>query len=119
MKLSHLLMILGASGLAVSVYALQKSHAANDADTQTTYYANGQVRSETTYSDGNREGTSTRYYSDGKKLAEGPVSQGRMEGEWTFWRQDGAIDKDRSGQYHAGTKQVSEGAADPSGKESP
>jgi antitoxin component YwqK of YwqJK toxin-antitoxin module len=115
MKLSHLLLVLGASGLAVSVYALQGRKSDGPGDQQTTYYSNGQIRSETAYQDGHMEGPSTRYYSDGKKLATGTYQAGKMEGEWVFWKADGALDMERSGTYVAGEKQAASTARQPSG----
>lgn len=106
MKLPHILLILGVSGLAVSVYALQGLRSENAADPQTTYYSNGQIQSQTNYVDGHREGTSLRFYSDGKPMAEGRYSAGKMDGWWTFWQPDGTVDKDRSGTYRDGEKQI-------------
>ena len=114
MKLPHLLLVLGASGLAVSVYALQGRKSDSDGDKQTTYYANGQIRSEATYIAGRIEGKSTRYYADGKKLAEGNYRAGKMDGEWIFWKPDGAIDAERSGLYVDGGKKLADEATDPS-----
>jgi hypothetical protein len=110
MKLPHLLLVLGISGLAVSVYALQGRKVDGDGDRQTTYYANGQVRSEASYVAGRMEGKSTRYYADGKKLAEGSYRAGRMDGEWTFWKPDGAVDAERSGLYVDGGRQLADQA---------
>jgi hypothetical protein len=105
MKLPYLLLIAGVAGLAVSVHALQTRGSAGDDGKQTTYYANGQVRSETALIEGRREGASTSYYSDGRKMAEGAYSAGKMEGPWTFWRADGTVDSARTGGYHDGEKQ--------------
>ena len=114
MKLSLVLLVLGACGLAVSVYAFQGRHSGQDADRQTTYYANGQVRSELTYADGRMEGAATRYYADGKKLAEGSYRAGKMDGSWTFWKPDGAIDGARSGVYVDGERKAAAAADDAS-----
>jgi antitoxin component YwqK of YwqJK toxin-antitoxin module len=113
MKLPHLLLLLGASGLAVSVYALQ-GHKDEGGDKQTTYYSNGQIKSETCCLAGRSEGKSTRYYPDGKKLAEGNYKAGKMDGEWTFWNQDGSVDPDRSGTFTGGERQGAAAAQDTS-----
>jgi antitoxin component YwqK of YwqJK toxin-antitoxin module len=106
MKLPYVLAVLGVSGLLISFLAFRGGRAdAAAGDVQTTFYANGQVQSQTAFVDGKREGTSTRFYADGKKMAEGSYSAGKMEGDWIFWRPDGARDAERSGTYRAGEKQ--------------
>ena len=115
MKLSHLLLVLGAAGLAVSVYALQGRRSEEEGDKQTTYYANGQIKSETACLDGRSEGMCTRYYADGKKQAEGNYRAGRMDGEWTFWKPDGTVDSERSGSYSAGERQGAGASQDSTG----
>src|SRR5262245_55108372 len=90
------------AGLTVSVRAIQAGHAANDARSQATYYANGQVEAECETRAGKREGACRRYYPDGAKQAEGAYVDGKMEGPWTFWLADGTVDAARSGTYAAG-----------------
>jgi antitoxin component YwqK of YwqJK toxin-antitoxin module len=105
MKLPYVLLIVGVAGLAVSVHALQTRGSNGDGGVQTTYYANGQVRTESTLVNGKRDGASTSYFSDGKKMSAGAYSAGKMEGAWTFWRADGSLDAERTGDYRDGEKQ--------------
>jgi hypothetical protein len=90
------------AGLTVSVRAIQAGHAANDARSQATYYANGQVEMECETKADKREGACRRFYPDGAKQAEGQYVDGKMEGTWTFWLSDGSVDTSRSGNYVAG-----------------
>jgi antitoxin component YwqK of YwqJK toxin-antitoxin module len=115
MKLPHVLLILGVSGLAVSVYALQGRLSAAAGNNQSTYYANGQVQSQTEYVDGQREGTTRRFYADGARMAEGQYAAGKMEGRWTFWLPGGEIDRERTGDYHDGKKRAESAGAQQAG----
>ena len=111
MKLPYVLLIVGVAGLAVSVHALQTRGSRDDLGMTTTYYANGQVRTESTLVSGRREGASTSYYADGKKMSEGAFTAGKMEGPWTFWRADGSLDAERTGEYRDGEKQAAAAAS--------
>ena len=103
MKLPALIVV-ASLGTAASFGVFRSRGAAETVQSQTTYFANGQVDTECAVRDGQREGPCRRFYSDGSKMAEGSYAAGRMEGAWSFWRRDGSLDADRSGQYAAGVK---------------
>lgn len=104
MKLSIVLLVLGLSGLAAGATTFVRASIQTEADVHETYYANGQVRSRSSARpDG--EAWVERWHANGTKQAEGALVGGRMHGDWQFWTPDGALDAERSGIFHAGTKQ--------------
>ena len=103
MKLSLVLLVLGAAGFATT---LGHSRAAGreGGSVQTAYYANGQVLSETSVRDGEKDGPYRRYYADGTPMAEGAYRDGLADGVWTWWTEQGGLDRERSGLYAAGRR---------------
>lgn len=91
-------------GIVGWAYNLRASAAAREVPAQTTYYANGQIRSRIEYRDGHRDGIGASWYASGAKQAEGAYSDGQMEGSWTFWLPDGTLDAERSGLYRQGLR---------------
>lgn len=106
MKLPAVLLCLGMVGVTASLGALQTSRAEPGSEAQTTYYASGQLQSETEYRDGRREGPSRRWYPDGRAMAQGSYASGKLEGRWQWWQPDGRPDLARSGLYHDGERQA-------------
>jgi antitoxin component YwqK of YwqJK toxin-antitoxin module len=104
MKIPALILLAGLAGLTVSVRALQGTRDATESQTQTTYFANGQVETECETLDGRRDGLCRRFYADGRKMAEGSYVAGKMEGQWTFWLEDGTVDGARSGRFESGER---------------
>jgi antitoxin component YwqK of YwqJK toxin-antitoxin module len=98
------LILVATAGTAASFGIFRSASGAETIHSQTTYFANGQVDTECSVRDGQRDGTCRRFYADGTKQSEGSYSAGKMEGEWTFWRRDGSLDTERSGTYAGGTK---------------
>lgn len=70
--------------------------------TQATYFANGQIRSSTTFVDGTRHGEAREWHPDGALASEGSFREGVREGAWTFWTADGSVDSSRTGVYVGG-----------------
>ncbi|MFN0009178.1 MAG: toxin-antitoxin system YwqK family antitoxin [Planctomycetota bacterium] len=103
MKLPALLLVV-AAGAVLSLGALRSGNGTGEIRSQTTYFANGQIDTECTLKNNQRDGICRRFYSDGSKLAEGSYAAGKMVGEWTFWRRDGELDAERSGTYVGGAK---------------
>ena len=103
MKLSLVLLVTGAIGLAASVGALQSDGRA-EPDLRTSYYANGQLQSETGIVEGRRDGIHRRWSAEGTLLEEGQFKEGEKDGEWTFRLADGSLDPERSGLYRAGVR---------------
>jgi antitoxin component YwqK of YwqJK toxin-antitoxin module len=56
---------------------------------ETTWYENGQVKSESAYEKGFPTGTSVSYYEDGKKASEVVYKDGQKDGEEHHWFPDG------------------------------
>lgn len=104
MQLRQFFLALGVIGIAGWAYDMHASAAAREVPAQTTYYANGQMRSRIEYQDGHRQGLGTAWYASGAKQAEGTYTDGRMEGSWTFWLPDGSLDAERSGIYRDGLR---------------
>jgi len=52
-------------------------------------YPNGKIKSEITYSHGDRHGPFTTWFENGKKMAVGTYRNNLPHGEWTFWDQTG------------------------------
>jgi len=52
-------------------------------------YPNGKLKSEITYSHGDRHGPFTTWFENGKKMAVGTYRNNLPHGEWTFWDQTG------------------------------
>jgi antitoxin component YwqK of YwqJK toxin-antitoxin module len=103
MRFSHLLLLIGLTGLVVGGATLAARTRAEDA--QTTYWANGHLQARTEVREGKPDGRCERFYPDGTKQAEGRYEAGRMEGEWLFWRADGTVDAERTGTYRDGVRQ--------------
>lgn len=103
MKLALILLLAGAAGLATT---LGSSRAAGreGGEVQTSYYANGQVLSETSIRDGEKDGPFRRYYADGTPMAEGRYRDGAPQGAWTWWNPDGSVDRERSGVFEDGVR---------------
>lgn len=97
MKLTLALLLAGFLGLIATVGARSERP-----DAQTTYFANGQIKSEIQFEDGRREGAARRWFADGTLQAEGEYVGGEAEGRWTWYRADGSVDEARSGIYRAG-----------------
>ncbi len=106
MKLTLALLFAGSLGLIATVGARSERPNA-----QTTYFANGQVKSEVLFEDGRREGPARRWFADGTLQAEGEYAQGEAEGRWTWYRPDGSVDEARSGLYRAGVLVAGAGLA--------
>jgi antitoxin component YwqK of YwqJK toxin-antitoxin module len=104
MKITSLLLFVGALGLGATLLFGQGRESGADANAQTTYFASGQLESRVEYADGRRSGLASRYFANGTKQSEGRFSAGLMEGEWKFWNADGSLDAERTGTYHAGDK---------------
>jgi antitoxin component YwqK of YwqJK toxin-antitoxin module len=96
--------LLALAGTALSYGTLRTGDEARTSRIQTSYYANGQIETQSEVHDGQREGISRRFYPDGTPSAEGRYAEGKMDGEWTFWHRDGSRDTERSGTYAAGAK---------------
>ena len=103
MKLPALLLV-AAAGTAAAFGTFRSKEGAAEIRSQTTYFANGQIDTECSVRDGQRDGPCRRFYADGSKMAEGRYADGKMVGEWTFWLRDGALDAERSGSYADGAK---------------
>jgi len=52
-------------------------------------YPNGQIKSEITYSHGDRHGPFSTWFENGKKMAVGTYRNNLPHGEWIFWDQTG------------------------------
>ncbi|MFN0244986.1 MAG: toxin-antitoxin system YwqK family antitoxin [Planctomycetota bacterium] len=104
MQLRQIFLALGVIGIAGWAYNMRVSAAAREVPAQTSYYANGQLRSHIEYRDGQRQGLSASWYASGAKQAEGTYTDGQMEGSWTFWLPDGSLDVERSGLYRDGLR---------------
>ena len=103
MKLPLYLLVTGAIGLSAALGAVRSS-TRGEPDRQTTYYANGQVRSDTEIEGGRKNGLHRRFQSDGTPIAEGRYEDGEMEGRWTCWLPDGSVDAAKSGLYANGVR---------------
>ena len=108
MKITSLLLLVGALGLGATILFGQVRGSGNDTRAQTTYYASGQLESSIGYEDGRRSGPAQRFFANGAKQSEGIYAAGLMEGAWQFWNADGSIDAERTGTYHAGLRIASE-----------
>ena len=56
---------------------------------QTSWYENGQKKSEGTYKDGKEDGLQTDWYRNGEKKSEGTYKDGKEDGLWTWWYENG------------------------------
>ena len=56
---------------------------------QSSWYENGQKKSEGNFKDGKRHGLSTQWYENGQKQMEGNWKDGNMHGLWISWNEDG------------------------------
>ena len=56
---------------------------------ETTFYANGQRKSEGNYDNGRQDGLWVQWYEDGQKQSEGNYVYGRQEGLWMRWHANG------------------------------
>lgn len=57
--------------------------------TSTSWYQNGQKRSEHTYHEGKLSGLSTKWFENGQKMDQGNYRDGKLHGLWIFWDQRG------------------------------
>ena len=57
--------------------------------TSTSWYPNGEKRSEHTYRQGWLEGLSTTWYANGQKISQGQYHQGKLHGVWISWDERG------------------------------
>ena len=94
------IMVVVLAGLAVAGYFIfdqlqeQKRTRQLEALTQgsgvrKSEYPNGNLKSEITYSHGDRHGPFTTWFENGKKMAVGTYRNNLPHGEWTFWDQTG------------------------------
>lgn len=60
----------------------------------TTYWENGQKKSEVSYDHGVRHGPRTAWYADGTKRSYGEYVNGKANGTWTEWYADGTKAKE-------------------------
>lgn len=104
MKLTSILVLVGALGLGATILLGQGRDGGSDENAQTTYFASGQLESRVEYVEGRREGLAQRYFANGTKQSEGHFAAGLMEGDWSFWNADGSLDADRTGTYKAGER---------------
>ena len=63
---------------------------------RTSYYENGQKRTEGTYKDGELDGFSTLWYDNGQKNWEGTYKDGKEDGLWTYWFVFGQKEEERT-----------------------
>jgi uncharacterized protein len=70
--------------LIVSIY-IRYSTGDNDA----LRYANGQLKSYGSFSEGKAEGTWTWWFENGNKMSEGNFVGGKRNGEWITWFENG------------------------------
>ncbi len=95
-------MIVVLAGLAVAGYfivdqlkeqsrerQLEAAHSSDFSGVRKNKYPNGKLKSEITYSHGDRHGPFTTWFENGKKMAVGTYRNNLPHGEWTFWDQDG------------------------------
>ena len=73
---------------------------------RTSYYENGQKRTEGTYKDGELDGKWTRWHENGQKKRETTYKDGKEDGKGTWWYENGQKeleynykDGDRDGKY--------------------
>ena len=67
-------------------------------------HPNGAVAWRAGFASGKREGPSLEFQIDGRKKSEWSYRADRMEGPWTFWKDDGEIDREKSGDYARGER---------------
>jgi len=70
----------------------------------TIHYPSGQIRSETSYKNGKKEGISTEWRQRGQTYSHGSYKDGELEGFWTYWNEDGSLNFKNSGTYKADKK---------------
>jgi len=63
---------------------------------RTSYYENGQKRTEGTYKDGELDGKWTRWHENGQKSSEGTYKDGKEDGLWTLWYENGQKESERT-----------------------
>lgn len=104
-------MIILLAGLAVAGYFIveqfkeekrtrQLEALTHGSGVQKNKYPNGKLKSEITYSHGDRHGPFTTWFENGKKMAVGTYRNNLPHGEWRFWDQTGK--KIKVVTYHEG-----------------
>jgi len=61
---------------------------------ESTFYENGQIKTEENFKDGKLYGLQTEWYENGQKAAEGYAKDDALEGKATYWNESGQIDKE-------------------------
>ena len=83
---------------------------------QSSWYENGQKKSEGNFKDGKRHGLSTIWYENGQKQKEGNWKDGKLDGLWTRWYRNGQ--KELEGNWKDG-KHMSAEVWKPNGEKCP
>lgn len=109
MKWISVFVLAGVAGLVVTLSSESRAQHPEDLAQQTSYYRNGQLRSESELVDGRRHGSAREFHPDGTLAAEGRYADGQREGEWSFYSADGVLDRARSGLYRAGQRVDAQG----------
>ena len=69
----------------------------------TTYYANGNKRSQGTYKAGLKHGKWTYYHKNGQKSSEGRLRDNKHEGKWRGWYDSGELEGELTYRKHDGS----------------
>ena len=70
---------------------------------QSSWYENGQKKSEGNFKDGKKDGLQTEWYENGQKKQEGNYKDGKMDGLLTYWFKNGQKQGElnyKDGKYH-------------------